>query len=353
MNTFGKKIKITLFGASHEEYIGLTITGFPAGIEPDYELIAKRLAQRRGLMNLTSKRLEKDDYLFISGIFQGKTTGAPLTVLIKNQDLKSEDYQKYYGIARPSHADFTQYLKYQGYEDYRGGGISSGRLTVAFIILGALAETILKKKGILVASRLKSVYTVIDEDDNPSLADLIRLKEEDFPVLNFESKAKMLAIIEETKAACDSLGGVVETWVAGLGAGFGEPFFESVESQLSHLLFSVPGVKGIEFGSGFQITKMKGSHANDEMYYEDGEVRYYSNHSGGINGGITNGNLICFRTAFKPTPSIALPQRTINFLEKENTEITISGRHDTIYAIKALHVVNALSNYAILDLIES
>lgn len=352
MNTFGKKIRITLFGASHEEYIGLTISGFPAGIEPDYVLINRRLAQRRGLMNLTSKRFENDEYRFISGLFQGKTTGAPLVVLVKNQDVKSEDYLKNYGVARPSHVDYTQYIKYQGNEDFRGGGIASGRMTIVFIILGALSELILKKKGILVASRMKSVYTVNDKG-NPSLDDLSWLKEEDFPVLDSNCKQEMLDLIETTRTTGDSLGGVVETWIAGLPAGIGNPFFDSVESHLSHLLFSIPGVKGIEFGSGFAITTMKGSEANDEIYYKDGKVKYYTNHSGGINGGITNGNLICFRTAFKPTPSISLPQRTINFLKKENTEIKISGRHDTIYAIKALHVVSALTNYAVLDLIES
>lgn len=349
MNIFGNKIRISLFGASHEEYIGLTISGFPAGVEPDFELINKRLQQRRGLMNLTSKRFEEDEYRFISGIFRGKTTGAPLTVLVRNSDLRSEDYEKHYGIARPSHADYTQYLKYQGHEDFRGGGIASGRLTIVFIILGALAESLLQEKNILVSSRLKSVQNISDEAI-PDSDDLKRLRDEDFPVLTPSVKKEMLNLIEETKKQGDTLGGVVETWIIGLPGGLGNPFFDGVESYLSHLIFSIPGVKGLEFGSGFEITKMTGSKANDEMYYQDGEVRYYSNHSGGINGGITNGNAVIFRTAFKPTPSIYLPQRTIDFLNKTNKVVTLSGRHDVIYAIKALHALNALANYAVLDL---
>mgnify|MGYP000869329485 CR=1 FL=1 len=350
MSIFGKNIRISLFGASHEKYIGLTIHGFPAGIEINDDLIKKRLKLRRGLNHLTSKRFETDEFSFISGVFKGFSTGAPLTVLVENIDLKSADYEKTYGLARPSHADYTQHIKYHGFEDYRGGGRASGRLTVVFIILGALCEEILVKRGIIIASRIESVYNIIDRKKSLELNHLLSLKEEVFPVISEETKIEMLDLIEKTASVGDSLGGIVETWIYGLPAGVGSPFFDSLESYLSHLIFSVPGVKGIEFGSGFEITKLTGSEANDMMHFEEG-IKYYSNHSGGINGGISNGNQVYFRTAFKPTPSISKPQKTINFLKNESVEIEIIGRHDAIIAIKGLHVINALTNYAILDMI--
>lgn len=349
MNSFGNKMRCTVFGASHEEYIGLTVSGFPAGVTPDHDLISRRLAQRRALLDITSKRREGDEYRFLSGIFNGRTTGAPLTFLVKNADVRSADYEKYRGLARPSHADYTQHVRFQGFEDYRGGGIASGRVTVAYIILGALAETVLREKGVFAASRMKSVLDVEDGAE-PSREDLERFREEGFPVLTPEIREKMLGLIEEARNKGDSLGGVAETWILGLPAGLGSPLFGSVEGYLSQLIFGIPGAKGIEFGSGFGIASLRGSQANDGMFYEAGEVRHLSNHSGGINGGITNGNAVCFRVAYRPTPTIALPQPTIDFLNKENKLVEFSGRHDAIFAIKALHVQTALANFAALDL---
>lgn len=348
MNSFGNKMRITVFGASHEDYVGLTVAGFPAGVALDQDLIEKRLRQRRGLMHLTSKRFEKDEWRFISGIFRGKTTGAPLTVLVKNSDRRSEDYEEIRGLARPSHADYTQHVRFGGHEDYRGGGIASGRSTVTYVILGAIAEHLLREKGIFASSRMKSVHGIEDEAI-PDIVDLERLREEDFPVLS--KREEMLRLIEETGKRGDSLGGVVETWIVGLPAGLGNPLFGSVEAQLSRLVFGIPGAKGIEFGAGFGITKLFGSQANDQMQYEEGLLRHLSNHSGGINGGITNGSAVNFRVAYTPTPTIALPQRTVDFIKKENKVASFAGRHDAIFAIKALHVQNALANFAALDLI--
>ena len=351
MSIFGNKLQVSLFGASHEAYIGMTIHNYPAGVKLSLELINRRLKQRVGLNHLTSKRFETDDFEIISGYFNAYTTGAPLTFLVKNQDIRSSDYQKTYGQARPSHADYPLYVKYHGFNDYRGGGTSSGRLTVVLIILGAICEQILVEKNIFVASRMKIISNLEDQEVVITDKHLLTLKEEVFPVIDLDVKEAMLEKIEEVSQQNDSLGGIVETYISNLPIGLGEPFFDSFESIISHLIFSIPGVKGIEFGTGFSLASMMGSKSNDQMEYRDEKVHYLSNHSGGINGGVTNGNLVNFKTAFKPTSSIGLPQASINFLKKTSETIQISGRHDTIFAIKALHVVNALTNYAVLELL--
>lgn len=349
MSIFGKHLQVSLFGASHEKYIGITIHNFPYGINLNLDNIKSKLALRRGLVDLTSKRFEEDKFEIISGFFNGYTTGAPLTIIIKNNDLKSSDYDKLYGLARPSHADYTYYHKYRGYNDYRGGGVASGRLTVALIILGALSEEVLKSKNIIVASRIKQIKSIID-NKIINKDDLLKLKEEALPVSDNNLKQDILDLIIKTKEEHDSLGAIVETYIANLPIGLGEPFFDSFESILAHLLFSIPGVKGVEFGTGFDYVNMLGSTCNDELEYKENQVNFLSNHNGGINGGITNGDLVIFRTVFKPTSSIGKPQKTINFLKKENQGIEINGRHDTIYAIKGLHVINAISYYAVLEL---
>ncbi|MGD9604994.1 MAG: chorismate synthase [Bacilli bacterium] len=350
MNSFGKNLRITLFGASHEAYIGLVIDGFPAGITIDFDLIKSKLNLRKGLGSIISSRLENDNFEIISGYFHHFTTGAPLTFLVRNEDVKSEDYEKQYGLARPSHGDYVLHMKHQGFNDYYGGGTSSGRLTVALIILGALCEQLNKQKGIYVGSIVKSLGEITDEQGDISLEDIIVLAEEPFPVRNNLKKQKMLEIIDLAKAKKDSLGATIQTGVFNLPIGLGSPFFNSVESVISHLIFSVPGVKGIEFGEGFQIAKKMGSEANDQMYFENDVVKYETNKSGGVNAGITNGNPLLFQTAFRPTTSIGILQNTIDFIKKENVKVSHNGRHDVVFAIKALHVVNALTNYAVLEM---
>lgn len=351
MSVFGKYLQVSLFGASHEKYIGLTIHNYPSGIKLSLERIYHKLALRRGLNSLTSKRLEMDEFEIISGYFNGFTTGAPITVLIKNSDVKSADYEKIQGIARPSHADYTYHLKYNGFNDYRGGGTSSGRLSVALIVLGAICEEILETKNILIATRVKQIKDITDNQNEIDLTTLKELKEEAFPVVDRVIKDKMLELIAQTKEDKDSLGAIVETYIENIPAGLGEPFFDSFESILSHLIFSIPGIKGIEFGTGFDFANMNGSRSNDGLEIKDGNVNYLSNHNGGINGGITNGNTVIFKTVFKPTSSIGKPQQTINFLKGENEILEIGGRHDTIFAIKGVHVVNAVTAYAVLELL--
>jgi len=352
MNTFGNYLKITLFGASHEPFVGLTADGFSAGIALDLDLIKKRLQNRKGLGALTSKRLEPDEFEIISGYFEGHTTGAPLTILVPNEDVKSEDYALNRHLARPGHVDYVNYVKYQGLADHRGGGVASGRLTVVLIILGAICEQILKPKNLLIASRMRSLGNLKDADGVFSDADLRRLLEEPFPVQDPSVKEKMLQSITQAKEDGDSLGGIVQTFVRNLPVGIGNPFFDGFESLLGHLLLAIPGAKGLEFGDGFSIAGMRGSQANDPMAYEQGKVKFLSNHAGGLNGGLSNGETVVFQTAFRPTPSIGKPQSTIDLVEKKNAILTIQGRHDVIFAIKALHVVNALTNYAILEMMQ-
>lgn len=351
MNTFGNKIKITIFGASHEPYIGLTVDSFPEGIKLDLALIQERLKQRIGLNRLTSKRFEDDQFEIISGFFKGYTTGAPLTFLVLNKDVCSQDYEQNYQVARPGHSDLTYFKKFKGYNDYRGGGTSSGRLTVVLIILGAICEQVLMKEEIIVASRFKSIYHL--EDSDPIVDDelLNDFKSQLFPVYDEDIKEKMLSLIQEIKESQNSIGAVIQTFVKNLPFGLGNPFFDSFESTISHLAFSIPGVKGIEFGSGFQMAKMLGSDANDQIQYADHKVVYKTNHNGGINGGITNSDIVYFQTAFKPTPSIHQVQDSINFIKETNQKLVIAGRHDVIIAIKGLHVMNAITNYAILDML--
>jgi len=351
MSVFGKYIQVSLFGASHEEYIGITIHNYPSGIMLNEDKISKKLALRRGLNYLTSKRFEKDEFKIISGIYNKHTTGAPITILVKNTDVLSSEYEKQRGLARPSHADYTYHLKYRGFNDYRGGGTASGRLTVALIVLGAFCEEILNTKNIIIASRMKQIKHLIDKDVEISLDLLKKLKEEEFPVFDKTIKNEMLELISKTKEEDDSLGGIIQTYIDNLPIGLGEPFWDSFESIISHLIFSIPGVKGIEFGSGFDFVHLYGSEANDGLELINNKVNYLSNHNGGINGGITNGNLVVFNTVFKPTSSIGKPQKTIDFLKNENKIIEISGRHDAIIAIKGLHVINALSAYAVLELL--
>lgn len=351
MSFFGKYLQVSIFGASHEKYIGITLNNYPSGIKISLDRINKKLLLRRGLNHLTSKRLENDNFEIISGYFNGFTTGAPLTILIHNNDVRSGDYERIKDIPRPSHADYTYYNKYAGFNDYRGGGVSSGRLTVALVVIGALCEEILESKGIIIASRVKQIKDIVDKTSITSIDDLIKLKEEAFPVLDLTVKEEMFDLISKTRESKDSLGAIIETSIINHPIGLGEPFWDSFESVLSHLIFSIPGIKGIEFGAGFEFGKMYGSEANDQIRIKDGKVNFLSNNNGGINGGITNGEQVVFRTVFKPTPSIGKTQKTIDIKNNENIDLDIEGRHDTIIAIKGLHVVNALTYYAVLELL--
>lgn len=351
MSNFGQFIHINLFGESHGHAVGITISNLPPGLEIDLDRINADLLKRRPKSNLSTPRQEQDHYKIISGYFNKKTTGTPLTILIPNKDTKSKDYNP--DVLRPSHSDFTAYERYKGFQDYRGGGHFSGRLTAPLVILGSICSQILESKGIVIGSHISSIGKRNDakfEDVNVSKELLKTLLSSDFPLIDSQNIEHFKAIILEASKNQDSVGGTIETAILGLKPGLGAPYFDSVEGLLGKILFSIPAVKGVEFGKGFDITQLFGSEANDPFIMENGLIKTSSNNSGGIQGGITNGMPITFRIAIKPTSSIGLEQQTINYKTKEEITHTVDGRHDPCIVHRVIHVVNALTAYAILEL---
>ena len=350
-NTFGNALKITLFGESHGDAIGAVIDGLTPGIEIDYDFIDRQLNRRRSKTQVCTQRVEKDDYRIISGVFEGHTTGTPLCIVIPNRDTKSSDYQLFSSVARPGHADYTANCKYHGYQDYRGGGHFSGRITVALVAAGAIIQSALEKKGIYVGTHIKKCADVCDRDFENYVEDIKNLHVAQFSILDENSKEKMLSKTTEIKANGDSVGGIMQTAIYGMPCGVGEPWFDSLESMLSHAMFSIPAVKGVEFGIGFGCADMMGSEMNDEFYVDDGDILTRSNNNGGINGGISNGMPIVFNCAVKPTSSIPRKQKTVNFIDKYDTEIEISGRHDATIIPRACVVAETLSAVVVADLL--
>jgi len=352
MSSFGQVIHINLFGESHGKAIGIVINNLPAGLELDFNRIEHALYKRRPKSKLSTSRREKDDYQLLSGYFNNKTTGTPLTIIIPNDDTRSKDYNP--NIIRPSHADYTASIKYHNHQDYRGGGHFSGRITAPLVILGAICEQILEKEGITIASHISSIKDEQDmnfEDVSIDEKLLSTLNLSDFPLLNPNLETIFKEIITNAKENKDSVGGSVETLIYGLKPGYGEPFFDSIESILSHLLFSIPSVKGVEFGKGFDITHMFGSEANDQFTLVNGLVKTKTNYSGGINGGISNGMPITFKTAIKPTASIAKKQTTIDLSKMTEVDLELVGRHDPCIVHRVIHVINAITSYAVVELI--
>ncbi len=349
-NTFGTSVTVTLFGESHGPEIGAVIDGLAPGLTVDEAFIAAQLTLRRPAGKISTARQETDLFRIVSGVFEGHTTGTPLAVLIPNADTRSNDYLR--GPARPGHADLTAYAKYHGFEDYRGGGHFSGRLTAALVAAGAVVIPALKAKGILIGTHIARCAGISDAPFGDDLAaDLNRLNTLPFAVLDKDSGAKMQAVIEDTAARGDSVGGVLETAVAGLPAGIGEPWFDTVEGILSHALFSIPAVKGVSFGDGFALADMTGSTANDPIRMRDGKPVTETNRNGGVNGGITNGMPLVFCCAVKPTPSVASEQRTVDLLTGKETTLRISGRHDPAIIHRARVVVDSVTALVLCDLL--
>lgn len=354
--TWGNKLKLSIFGESHGAGLGIVISDLPPGIELDLDFINKQMARRApGKSNLATARVEKDYVQILSGLFEGRTTGAPLCGIIYNDDTRSKDYSELKELMRPGHSDYPAYVKYLGFNDYRGSGHFSGRITAPLLFAGAIATQILQKyKGIVIGSRIKSISSIEDEiPDNTIIDDslLLSLKSMDFPVLSDEIAAQMKEAILAAKAENDSVGGVVEVVINNVPAGYGNPFFDSVESRLSHMLFSIPAVKGLEFGAGFEISRMRGSSSNDCYYLSEGKISAKTNNNGGIIGGITNGMPIVFRTAIKPTASISQPQKTINVRSVEEAELEVSGRHDPCIVSRIFPVIEGAAALTLLDLI--
>ena len=345
----GKNIKITLFGESHGPLIGVTIEGLKSGVKLDLDYINKELDKRKAVGSISTPRKEKDCFEIVSGFFNGYTTGTPLTVIVKNENTHSSDYTP--NIVRPGHADYTAFLKYNGYQDYRGGGHFSGRLTVGIVIAGAICKQILEQKGIVIGSHIKQIHNIADvEFDNDKIFDQVQqMNNETFAVITDSIKEEMISCIENARNNLDSVGGIIESAVLNINGGIGEPFFDSIESILSSLIFSVPGVKGIEFGKGFEFASLYGSEANDQFVYQDC-IKTKTNNNGGINGGISNGMPIIIKTCIKPTPSISKEQETVDLLKNENTIIKVKGRHDPCIVHRARVVVDSMISIGILDL---
>lgn len=350
-NTFGHDLAVTIFGESHGPAVGAVMDGLAPGIAVDMSFIESQLALRRPFGAVSTARREADDFQIVSGVYKGFTTGTPLCILIPNSDIRSEEYTKNRSLARPGHADYTAYCKYHGYEDYRGGGHFSGRVTAALVAAGAIVLYALSAKGILIGTHIKSCGGVADRDFADITADIAELNRKMFAVLDDEKCALMRQTIEDAAADGDSVGGVLETAVCGLPAGVGEPWFDTVEGVLAHALFSIPAVKGVQFGAGFDLADARGSQFNDSFVLEEGTVRTASNNNGGINGGLTNGMPLLFRCAVKPTPSIAKTQSTVDFIDGKNTNISLSGRHDPAIVHRARVVVDSITGLAVGDLL--
>ncbi len=352
---WGKKIKLSIFGESHGKAIGINIDGIPAGVELDMDYIQREMRRRApGRSELSTTRVEEDSFQILSGYFNNRTTGTPLCAVIYNTDQHSKDYEKTKALLRPSHGDYTGFIKYKGFNDYRGGGHFSGRITAPLVFAGAVCRQILENHNIIIGSHIKSIGRIEDEffDMAGVGSELLNtLKGSSFPVLDKKIEQNMKEAIINAGNEKDSVGGIIETAVINLPPGLGEPFFDSVESTLAHLLFSVPAVKAVEFGAGFRVTGMKGSEANDEYYIEGDIIKTFSNNSGGINGGITNGMPLILRVGIKPTPSIGKAQKTVDICEKENRIIEIKGRHDPCIVPRALPVIEAVTAIGIFDLL--
>lgn len=352
-NTFGNSFSITLFGESHGTAIGCVIDGIAPGIEIDEEFISMQMEKRKGINALSTPRREKDEVKFLSGVFEGKTTGTPICLVIENADTKSKDYSKTKNIVRPSHADFTAQMKYHGFQDYRGGGHFSGRLTAPIVAAGAIAISALKKKGIEIGTHISYCCGVKDREFENIQSDIDLLSELSMPVLCEKARQEIFDVIENAKKQGDSVGGVLTTVVNGVPAGVGEPWFDTVESVLSHALFSIPAVKGVEFGKGFLFADMKGSEANDAFCLKDGKVVTKSNNNGGINGGITNGMPIVFSACVKPTPSIYKQQNSVDIENMCETTFNIEGRHDPAIIHRARVVVDSITAICLCDLLSA
>ena len=343
--SYGENIQVTIFGQSHAPAIGVTIDGLPAGEEIDLDELRAFLSRRAPGNNAWSTpRKEADEPEIQCGMANGKTCGAPLTAIIRNQNTRPGDYANLRTVPRPGHADYTAYVKYDGSADMSGGGHFSGRLTAPLCIAGSICKQILKREGIEIKARIQAIGGI--EDPGDILTEEIGT---DFPVIHGEAGAKMQECIAKALSEGDSVGGIIECVVTGLPVGLGGPLFDGMEGRISQAVFGIPAVKGIEFGVGFASAKLRGSENNDAFCIKDGNVQTETNRCGGILGGITNGMPVLFRAAFKPTPSISRPQKSVDLTTGEETTLEIKGRHDPCIVPRAVPVVEAAAAIAVYD----
>lgn len=349
-NTFGSSLTLTLFGESHGTSIGAILDGIAPGIEIDEGYIAKKLSLRRPIGKISTPRCEEDIFSIESGVFENHTTGTPIMICIKNKDTHSEHYTSTRFLPRPSHADFTAWKKYHGYEDWRGGGHFSGRITAAIVAAGAIVIPALKKNGIYIGTHISRCSGIPDKPFSDKIEDEIKLlSSKTFATISEEAADKMQKEILLSLEKHDSVGGILETAVVGIPAGVGEPWFDNLESLISHAVFSIPGVKGIEFGAGFSIADMHGSQSNDPFRTKEGKIITKTNNSGGINGGISNGMPIIFRTAIRPTPTIGIEQESVDMSKNENAILLAHGRHDPCIVHRARIVQDCMTALVIYD----
>lgn len=349
----GRKIRVSIFGESHGTAIGAVVDNLPAGEKIDFEELKLFMKRRQGGNNpYSTPRKEGDIPEIISGIKDGITTGAPLCLIIRNENTRSKDYKT--DIPRPGHADFTAFIKYNGYCDLRGGGHFSGRLTAPLCAVGGILIQILKRYGINITAHLSSICGIKDDKLNGLLYDKTEqntIHSANFPVLNKAKGELMQNCIMSAREVGDSVGGTVECAVYGVPSGIGDPIFEGMENVIASTVFGIGGVKGIEFGAGFESTLMRGSENNDEFYIDDDTVKTKTNNHGGILGGISSGMPVVFNVAFKPTPSISKGQESISFSKNENVELSTKGRHDPCIAVRAVPCVEAAAAIAIADFV--
>lgn len=349
--SFGEKLKITVFGQSHSEAIGVVIDGIPAGKKLDLEKIKQFMARRSPAdKSYATKRSEADEFVIVSGLLDGVTCGAPLCAMIKNTDAKSADYSRIRAVPRPSHADFTAFMKHNGFNDVRGGGNFSGRMTAPVCFAGAVAMQLLEEQNIYIGAHIEYLSDTCDSKFDAvkvTAEELNSVKEKDFPVIKDKVKALMLEEIEEAAKDGDSVGGCIECAVVGMPVGIGEPIFNGLESEISRAVFSVPAVKGIEFGR----TLDHGSENNDPFTVIDGQIKAETNNHGGILGGLSSGMPLIFHVTIKPTPSIGKPQKTVNLETVKPTKLEIGGRHDPCIVPRAVPCIEAAAALAIINLI--
>ena len=358
-NTFGSNLSLTIFGESHGRAIGAVLDGMAAGVPVDEEFLALCMDKRRARGDgLSTPRVEADKIQFLSGVLNGRTTGTAIALMIENQNTRSGDYAKTADLLRPGHADYTAYAKYHGFQDARGGGHFSGRITAALVAGGGIVLEALKRAGIEIVTHIGRCAGVADTPfalNNPAAlaaqAEVLLNQSGGFALLDADAEAPMKNAIRAAGSEGDSVGGILETAILGLPAGVGEPYFDSVESEIAHMAFSVPAVKGIEFGTGFGFADQKGSEANDPFRMEGSKVVTATNHNGGLNGGISNGMPVVFRTVVKPTPSIYKQQDTVDYIAKQNAELSIQGRHDPCIVPRAAIVQTCAAALAVGDLL--
>ena len=350
-NSIGTSVVLTLAGESHGPEITAILDGMAPGIPVSEDLIAGQLALRRPAGPMDTSRREMDDFRITSGVYNGYTTGAPITIVIPNNDVRSVDYAALEGLARPSHADYTAHVKYGGFEDPRGGGHFSGRITAGIVAAGAIAQSALSRKGIRVGTHILECAGVKDVPFSQQPEEEIdRMNLLDFPVIS-DVRSKMEDAILAVRGASDSAGGIVQTAISGLPAGVGEPRWGSLDGVLAGAVMSIGGIKGIEFGSGFDLARMKGSEANDALCATPDGIRTLTNHSGGINGGISNGMPVVFNAVVKPTPSIAREQKTVNMTTGKDASVCVHGRHDPAIVRRVCIVVTSIVSIVLCDML--